>query len=585
MPTQSEYAARMVALLAVTDPDLDTGVGTTIRKQIDVIAEVMAEANADQYTLSYTYDIDTKGGEALDDFVRIFGVSRHPARRSSGEVVVGRSVSTQQVSIPAGTQLATADEPPILVITTVSANLLVGDTEVAVPAQAVTPGASGNIAAHSLVRNITSLNGITGFDNPLAFTGGADAESDEHLRARFKRTAFRNMAGTEGMYLAAALDDANAEQANVIGVSKRHREQIEIIGGFGVGTLVGGMAVYEGSDVVGADIDGGNILRAGLHYNFNPSVVPPSVTAIDSDAMPDGVYEVEYDYLPTASRNLPEIGITNRVDIYVWGTRSTEATETSVWRTNLVFTNDEEDTFFRERFRRQDEEHPSIGNTFTPLSFAPVIALPTAGEIVIAGETYEEGTDYWLVNDITTLGMTPQSYSGIEWDAAITPTPPDDEPFSLTYFYNDVPRAVAQQIAIWRLVGTDVLVHQAHPIRLNFNLAVILTTGTSQVQVESAISTVLASLLERVGFDGILQVSDVLAAVHSVSGVDAVRFITSTEDAVEYAMQRVNEEGDVMETYADGSGRAKDVVTDADSIPVFNDVRLVLKAPNTLGSA
>jgi hypothetical protein len=71
-----------------------------------------------------------------------------------------------------------------------------------------------------------------------------------------------------------------------------------------------------------------------------------------------------------------------------------------------------------------------------------------------------------------------------------------------------------------------------------------------------------------------------------VQGIDAVRFITSAENAVNYGIQRVNEEGDVVETFDDGGSpaRAADVVMDADSIPVFNNIDLDIRATNTLGS-
>jgi hypothetical protein len=313
------------------------------------------------------------------------------------------------------------------------------------------------------------------------------------------------------------------------------------------------------------------------------------VTSLDPTLVPDGVYELEYDYLPLASRNQPTYGITNRIDMHVWGTREQTATETMVWKSQLVFSTDPDDTLYQGNFVRQDESAPDDGNFLIPYSFAPVMNPSLEGEITVGSDEFVEGTDYFLVQDNTPWGLSGRSLSGIEWVSSANggPTQPDeDSTFTVTYTFNEVPTSVAAQVQLARLVTTDVMVHQAKPVRLNFYMAVILTPGSNSVQVEADAGLVLDDLLGRVGFDGILQTSDVLAAVHGVQGIDAVRFITSAENAVNYGIQRVNEEGDVVETFDDGGSpaRAADVVMDADSIPVFNNIDLDIRATNTLGS-
>lgn len=74
----------MRSALAVTDPDLDTSVGTTTRKILDAVAESIAESYLDQHMLSYTYDIDSKTEGDLDSFTQtIGGISRLAGKRSA----------------------------------------------------------------------------------------------------------------------------------------------------------------------------------------------------------------------------------------------------------------------------------------------------------------------------------------------------------------------------------------------------------------------------------------------------------------------------------------------------------------------
>ena len=43
MPTQADISAQLIQALAVTEPSLDTTIGSPIRSIFDVVAEVVAE--------------------------------------------------------------------------------------------------------------------------------------------------------------------------------------------------------------------------------------------------------------------------------------------------------------------------------------------------------------------------------------------------------------------------------------------------------------------------------------------------------------------------------------------------------------
>lgn len=548
MPTSAnEIVARMRQALSITEPDLDTSVGTTVRKILDAVSEVVAEASIDTYLLDYQYDIEAKVGADLDDFVSLFGFNRLQAKRATGVVVFGRGVgATTAISIPFGSQIATEDPTPIVVSTLVPALLLPEQDNVSVPVQALLGGGQGNVTANSLRRRVTPLQGIGSMNNPAALTGGADAETDAQLRDRFKRTVFRNLAGTEHMFLATALDHPNVTHANVIGAAKRHREQIEVVGHQGIATLTAAKYVYEGSEVFGPNIDANDIMVAGHQYQF----IAEDIRINTLDPIGDGVYDLEFSYVPEASRNDPANGVTNRVDIYVNGVNPVEASETTIL-TNRQFGV----SHATADFVRLDGTHPISGNYFIPFSFGPVIDPSVNGTITIGNTTMTEDEDYWLVNDISAMGGTPTSWSGIELDASLIGALPPYAVVTAEYVYNAVPREVDRAVRVWRLITTDVQVHQAKPMYLNLYFVIMYTPGFDQDGVQTEIERALGAYVSNIGMNGVVQTSDLLSVASRVAGVDAIRFthsldVAGTGEVLHYGIERVTGQGNFVRSYS-----------------------------------
>jgi hypothetical protein len=594
--TQPDITAQMRALLAISEPDLDTTVGSTTRKILDVVGEVVAEAYADRFLIGYQYDIDSRSGADLDDFVALFGFSRLPAKRATGTVVFERPASSLlgTIMIPMGTQVGTLDMPTVIFQTTVTAILDAGVSLVEIPVRAVLGGPNGNVTASAIRQWITPITGLASFSNPVGTTGGTSRESDEDLRNRFKRTVFRGLAGTEQMFVGLALEDDDVERVNVVGASKRRHEQIELVAGFGASTVEDAVYVYEKSAIFGPDLVTGNIMREGVHYSFNPTG-GPSVTSLDNTLVPDGIYQLEFEYVPYASRNDVSAGITNRIDIYVNGVREVEAAETLVYTEARPFTNTPTDPFYNLNFIREDGSNPRIGNFLLPYSFSPVTnpssQVGAPNTIVINSTTYTRGVNYFLVNDISPNGMSPRSYSGIEWvsnaNGASPANPSVGLLFPVTYRYNEIPLALESSIDRWRLVTTDVQVHQARFVRLNLFMAAIFDEGYAPSAVEPALFTALADFIQRVDFDASLQISDLLSVAHAVPGVDAIRFLTSDDDAVHYAIQQVADNGTtLLRTFSVGvsPARATDLILGDNEIPVLNDLTVIPKAQNSWGT-
>jgi hypothetical protein len=115
---------------------------------------------------------------------------------------------------------------------------------------------------------------------------------------------------------------------------------------------------------------------------------------------------------------------------------------------------------------------------------------------------------------------------------------------------------------------------------------VVLDPGYPLSSVQPGINAALSAYLDSVGFAGVVQVSDILEAVMSVEGVDAARMTTSADDPTDYATQRVNSEGDVLDTFDDGGSpaRAVDVFLDDMQVPVFNSTNVIVRSRGTFGA-
>src|SRR3954469_9622947 len=245
MPNASEIASSIVANLALSEPTLDTSIGSITRKIVDAVAQSVAEQSADNHLINYTYDIDSKSGADLTDFVALFGFKRLGGGRATGVVTFKRNATRAAISltsVPMGTQVSTLTDPPQYFQAVMNCALARGQLSVDVPVQAFTPGPTANVSAGSLTVLANSIEGVETVTNAQPCTGGTNEETDEHLRARFKTTVFRNYAGTGDMYRAMALQVAAdtspvlatpvisraVTAVNVLGPRATYREQVMI---------------------------------------------------------------------------------------------------------------------------------------------------------------------------------------------------------------------------------------------------------------------------------------------------------------------------------------------------------------------
>lgn len=593
MADASAYAANMIRSLSVSDPDLDTQIGSVTRKIIDAVAEQLAEVTIDSQLLNATFDLDSKLGADLDDFVLMFGYTRLPAHRATGVVTFTRATpATENIPIPFGTQVATATSPQIVFSTAVTTFLPVGAKSVDVPIQAVEAGASGNLPAGSIstvLSQFSDINSVAVQKN--ATTGGIALESDDALKDRFRKTLFRSSAGTKDMFLAMALEagsevSANGQQvtrAAVFGASSTWRERVQVgANGVSLSTLTASSYryVFPGSSMLGENIEQGQILTADVHYTFDSSG-PAPVIRILNNAVPEGtILDLEFEYSPTASRNDPLSGITNRIDIYCDGQIATEASEITYFTSTNLFISGNVGKYAVQNFvRHENGGYPAAGNVFLRLAYGPILTFPDA--LTVAGTTYVKGVDYWVVDQSSADGGGASSLFGLEWKVSRVPAP--GSMISLTgangYTFNRMPGLVEERIRRWSLVGSDARVHKAKYSYVRPCLVVVTYPNYSHAQVEEAIRADLTAHFAALQFGERVHISDILQVAHNATGVDNVRLSKSTE-AVE------GHYGVEWSTYQSMTSSFVSTGTDIPSLgqeylSVLKDVIIVFRAPNT----
>ncbi|WP_428957960.1 baseplate J/gp47 family protein [Streptomyces sp. cg35] len=608
-----DIVTQMRDALSVSEPELDTSVGTPVRKILDAVASSLADAYLENHLLSYAYDIDSKTDADLDAFTQLFGIARIPARRAVGAVTFSRTGDlTPTVFIPVGTEIASGADAALIVQTVTGGTMMPGSASLTVAVQAVAAGPEGNLGAGMATLITSPIQGVSAVVNTAALTGGTSRETDTELRERWKKTVFRSLAGTEQMYLGVALDDADCYAASVVGSSRTRSEILQVpVSGDVVTQITDAKYVYSSPvQVLKAD---GTPLVKDYDYTWIPSN-PPKISQLSGAFPASGeLLTVEYQYLPVVSRNSPATNVTNRVDVFTGGTRAQAAQASVVFRQSKKWQTVSTVDMYTGDWLRADQTRPEAANVFLPLPFGPILSAPAT--LTIGSTTYGLATKehplgtvsggvtyaYQVVHEDTVDGWSPTSRFGLEWHRTYLPA--DGSAFVVggagDYTYNEIPASVQDAVNRWRLVGIDARVHQAKQRWLRFSLGVMYTASStgSVASVQDAIRTALSDYLNRMGFNSNVQISDVLAVVHQVPGVDNCRLLhggdvtgysSANPNASIVGVQQIAPNGApdsaAMASYVESAtGRAKDIYFRDDELPVLGAVVFKTLARNSFG--
>lgn len=141
----------------------------------------------------------TAEGEYLDRHAQLRGLERRAGTAAEGILRFETDSAPQaDLSIPAGTVCMTAGL--VRFETTETGVIAAGSTWTEVPAQALEPGAAGNVAAGTVRAMAVAPVGVNRCTNPQGFSGGVDPEGDEELRERVLETFRRMPNGANAAY-------------------------------------------------------------------------------------------------------------------------------------------------------------------------------------------------------------------------------------------------------------------------------------------------------------------------------------------------------------------------------------------------
>ncbi len=165
---------------------LDVTVGSVLRALLESSASVALWL---QYLILQVLSMTrlaTSSGADVDSWVADFGLSRLPPIPAIGTVVLtSLSPMAQSATVPSGALVKTADGSQSFTVTGGPYVRPQGTASVTVSVTAVTAGIAGNVQEGSISILGTAISGIDTVTNLLPLSGGAAAETDQALKARF----------------------------------------------------------------------------------------------------------------------------------------------------------------------------------------------------------------------------------------------------------------------------------------------------------------------------------------------------------------------------------------------------------------
>lgn len=195
--TFSTLVSDFVAAVQASSSQLvDFAIGSILRAIAEAASSVVVWLESLILLLLQTTRAATSVGSDLDSWVADYGLTRLPAQGATGAVTFSRFTPTLQALIPVGTVVQSADGTQQYAVVADTTNpafdpvqngyvVAAMTSSVTVAVQAVNTGAATNAAVNTITVITQAIPYVDTVTNALAFTNGADAESDTALRARF----------------------------------------------------------------------------------------------------------------------------------------------------------------------------------------------------------------------------------------------------------------------------------------------------------------------------------------------------------------------------------------------------------------
>lgn len=170
-----------------------------------------------------TYLDGARGGDLEELAEDHYGLTRTPAVKATGSVTITRASGTGAATYPVGTVVATQRDAlgeEVRFVTTQAAAWTSGTPNGAqtVTVAAANAGPAGNVAAGKVTRILdpAPASGTFSVTNAAVMVGGAEAESDEDLRARCRAYLLTLRRGTLSALEYGALQVASVKKASAV---------------------------------------------------------------------------------------------------------------------------------------------------------------------------------------------------------------------------------------------------------------------------------------------------------------------------------------------------------------------------------
>lgn len=175
---------------------IDLTVGSVIRSLLEANASIGLWMQWLILQVLAATRLATSTGLDVDSFVGDYTLRRLPGVASSGAVTLSRFSATATALVLPGVLVTTGDLSQNFVVITDTTNpywtpslggylIPSGTVSITVPVQASLVGTGGNVQQGTISLLGTGVPGVDTVSNALAFSNGADVESDIELRLRF----------------------------------------------------------------------------------------------------------------------------------------------------------------------------------------------------------------------------------------------------------------------------------------------------------------------------------------------------------------------------------------------------------------
>lgn len=194
-------------LLADIDNSLDKRQGSVAYDMTAPTAVELELAYAFMSTLLDRGFADTAAGADLDRRVAEQGLTRKPAIKATGSVVIS---GTDGFVVEAGTRVSTTHGVQF----TTDEAVTIANGSATAPVTAFVGGSVGNVDANTITIIDSVLSGVTGVINPAVTSGGIDEESDAELLSRYlEKVSLPATSGNEYHYKQTAKEVPGVQDA------------------------------------------------------------------------------------------------------------------------------------------------------------------------------------------------------------------------------------------------------------------------------------------------------------------------------------------------------------------------------------